>query len=146
MSLMAADPDAYKVMKKTTDTEKSAVKEVQHSIAHFLIDFEVVPYSVGFLIAFTFKDFMQALSARIMRYLAPLWKDNELSSTFLTLIVTFILCMLFVKYIFYSMFQNEDIKTETAVKDAVMETKKEIIKNKIANSQDKKQIINRMYD
>tara|TARA_B100001093_G_C26797467_1_gene1001803 strand:+ start:255 stop:692 length:438 start_codon:yes stop_codon:yes gene_type:complete len=140
--IAAADPVAEKVIEKTTDTEKSSIKSTQHSIAHFLIDFNVVPVSIGFLIAYTFRDFMQVLAAKIMQYLVPSWGKNDLSSPLLTLILTVILCMLFVKYIFYSMFQNEDIKKEIAVKDAVEETKKDIAKTKIANNPE---IINKMY-
>ena len=140
--IAAADPVAEKLIEKTTDTEESAIKSTQHSIAHFLIDFNVVPVSIGFLIAYTFRDFMQVLASKIMRYLVPAWGKNDLSSPFLTFILTVILCMLFVKYIFYSMFQNEDIKKEIAVKDAVEETKKDIAKDKIANNPE---IIKKMY-
>ena len=132
--IAGADPVAKKIIEKTTDTEKSAIKSTQHSIAHFLIDFNIVPVSISFLIAYTFRDFMQVLASKIMQYMVPSWGKNDLSSPFLTFILTIVLCILFVKYVFYSMFQSEDIRKEMVVKDAVEETKKDIAKTKIANS------------
>ena len=103
---------------------------MRHSIAHFLIDFNVVPSSIAFLIAFVFRDFVNSLNERIVHIFIPKTIDDLLSK-FITLIVTIVFCVLFVKYIFYGLFHSNEIVTEVAIKKAVTKKRENQVLKKL---------------
>lgn len=128
--LTSGDPQASNIIKKTIKQEKGTMKQMRHSIAHFLIDFNVVPSSIAFLIAFVFRDFVNSLNERIVHIFIPKTIDDLLSK-FITLIVTIVFCVLFVKYIFYGLFHSNEIVTEVAIKKAVTKKRENQVLKKL---------------
>ena len=128
--LTSGDPQASNIIKKTTKQEKGTMKQMRHSIAHFLIDFNVFPSSIAFLIAFVFRDFVNSLNERIVHIFIPKTIDDLLSK-FITLIVTIVFCVLFVKYIFYGLFHSNEIVTEVAIKKAVTKKRENQVLKKL---------------
>lgn len=115
--LSSSDPKALKIINKK-NKNIAPMNKFRNSIAHFLIDFNVVPTSIAFLIAFVFRDFFNSLTHRIVHIFIPKTID-DLIDKFITLIITLILSVLFVKYIFYGLFHNNQIIKEVAIKKAV---------------------------
>jgi len=130
--LTSGDPQASTIIKQTTKPEKGAIKKMRHSIAHFLIDFNVVPSSIAFLIAFVFRDFVNSLNERLVHLFIPVTIDDLLTK-FITLIFTIVFCLLFVKYIFYGLFHSNEIVTEVAIKNAVTKKRESQVLKKLKN-------------
>lgn len=108
--------------------EKQSPKEAR-KFAHFLLDFNVVSTSISFIIALQLKSFMDELITYIMKIMNI--KEENLVTIFITLIITLVLCYLFVQYIFYDFIYTEDVEKENILKTAIQEKKAEVAKDKV---------------
>jgi hypothetical protein len=136
-----SDEKTIKLVQKSIDTDQNGSK-FKRSISRFLVDFNVVSYAVAFLIAISFKDFIDGL---IQLILSKFIKEDKFKvlTEFLVFIIILILCFVFVEFVFYKYIYTEDVEKESILRTAIKtkkqeEAKKEIEKEPILKKEIKK--------
>ena len=136
-----SDEKTLKLVQKSIDKDKHTSK-FKRSISRFLVDFNVVSYAVAFLIAISFKDFIDGL---IQLILSKFIKEDKFKvlTEFLVFVIVLVFCFIFVEFIFYKYIYTPDIEKESILRTAIKtkkqeEAKKEIDKEPILKKEIKK--------
>jgi hypothetical protein len=123
------DEKTLDLVQKSLEHEKKGSK-FRRSVARFLVDFNVLSYTIAFLIAFSFQGFLRGF---IRLCLSRIVRENkyEVLTAFLTFLVILILCYVFVQFIFYKFIYTEDVEKESVLRDAISTKKKETAKKEL---------------
>lgn len=124
---------AKEKIKGTTEDKENQSSEVKKHFAHMLIEFNVIPYIIGFAIAVVFADLTKSLSEALIKTYFKKHKNNILLIKVATFLLVILLCYLFGYLIFYKFLYTPDIAKETIIKKAINEKKEEEIKKEIEN-------------
>ena len=137
MSSILSDEKTTQIAKeKTKGTEEdkeNRSSDVKKHFAHMLIEFNVIPYIIGFAIAVVFADLTKSLSEALIKTYFKKHKNNILLIKIATFLLVILLCYLFGYLIFYKFLYTPDIAKETIIKKAINEKKEEEIKKEIEN-------------
>lgn len=132
---------------QTTELAKETTKngngnEVKSSIANFLIDFDILQYTVAFVIALSIQEFLKRfMNFTVTRFIPQNKEYWQLISSLLTAIIVFVLAFIFVKYVFYKHIYTEDVEKERTIKKAITEKKTEAAIKKIEQKPDAAKVI-----
>jgi hypothetical protein len=129
---------AQKKVKGTDEEIESKSSKFKKSIAHLIIDFNILPYIVSFTIAIAFSDFMKSISNLIIKYFNL---NNEIFVDFLTLLLILFFTYIFGYLFFYKYIYTKDIAKENIIKNAITEEKEKEIKKTIKKDLETKQEI-----
>jgi len=122
---LAGEKTMEVVHKATTkDENEKKMLSLRSNIVHFLIDFDIISYTIAFIIAFQFQNFSVILLEYAMKKIMGN-KKNELLSSFLSFMITLTLCFIFIQYIFFKFIYTDDMEKESIFKEAISEKKKE---------------------
>ena len=106
------------VDKKVTKEDKNTIGKSFKSI---LIDFDVIPYVIGFIIALSFHNLLSKLSNTIIQ------KIFNIENTLLDAVFEFILMLIFIYTFIYGIYYqylfSEDVSKENIIKKAINEAK-----------------------
>ena len=132
MSDNIADEKTKKIAEKKTGAKSK--DELRTSIAHFLIDFDVISYLIAFIIALAFNEFLKDLMEFIvLRFIPKRSAYLRLLSSLLSLIFVFIFAFLFVKLIFYKFLYTTDIVKQRQVQKAISKKEEKKVEKEINN-------------
>lgn len=115
--------------------------EFAKSLKTLLIDFNVIPYIIGFTIALSFQNLLNKMSSYIIQKIFKI--KNPLLDAFIELILILIFVYIFVYYIYYHYLVSEDIEKEKIVKQALTEKKIDKAKKEIDEDKQTKKIIDK---
>jgi hypothetical protein len=137
MSTILSDERTTEIAKQKTkgtkEDKENKSSEVKKHFAHMLIEFNVIPYIIGFAIAVVFADLTKTLGEVIVKNYFKRKKHDILLVKFLTFLLVILFCYLFGYLIFYKFLYTPDIAKETIIKKAINEKKEEEIKREIEN-------------
>lgn len=124
------------VDKKVKKEDKNALGKSFKSI---LIDFDVIPYVIGFIIALSFHNLLSKLSNTIIQ------KVFKIKNTLLDAVFEFILMLIFIYIFIYGIYYqylfSEDISKENIIKKAINEAKIDKAKKEIEKDVETKKSI-----
>ena len=140
MSDLLTSQQTTELAKETTKNENGS--EVKSSIANFLIDFNVLQYTIAFVIALSIQEFLKRfMNFTVTRFIPQNKEYWQLISSLLTAIIVFVLAFIFVKYVFYKHIYTEDVEKERTIKKAITEKKTEAAIKKIEQKPDAAKVI-----
>lgn len=130
---------------QTTELAKETTKngnQVKSSIANFLIDFDILQYTIAFVIALSIQEFLKRfMNFTVTRFIPQNKEYWQLISSLLTAIIVFVLAFIFVKYVFYKHIYTEDVEKERTIKKAITEKKTEAAIKEIEQKPDATKVI-----
>ena len=115
----------------TIEDKKNNSSKIKKRFAQLIVDFNIIPYAIGFAIAITFAEFMQVLAKYIISIYFKKYIKNEPILKFFTFILVLLMAYIFGYYVFYKLIYTEDIAKQTIIKKAINEKKEEEIKKNI---------------
>jgi len=125
-----ADEKTKEEAERKVGTKKN--DELRTSIAHFLIDFDILSYVIAFVIALAFQDFLKDLMEFVvLRFIPKRSIYLRIASSLLSLIIVFVLSFLFVKFIFYKVLYTEDIVKQRQVQKALAKKEEKEVERKV---------------
>jgi len=143
MSLVA-DETTSKIAERKTDKKIKDTPKIKKNFALMLVEFNVIPYVVGFGIALAIQNFLLKFGEHIVRNFFKL--KNDLLVSFLVIIMMILFCYILIYFIFYRFIYTEDISRETVIKQAITEKKKEEAKKEISEDKEIKKTIEKDID
>lgn len=138
MSLIVADETTAKIAEIKTDTKKDTPK-IKKKFALMLVEFNVIPYVVGFGIALAIQNFLLKFGEYTVIHFLKI--KNQLFISFLVMLLMIVFCYILIYFIFYRYIYTEDISRETVIKQAITEKKKEEAKKEISKDKEIKKTI-----
>lgn len=121
---------------KTKGTKEDNSSDIKRQFAHMLIDFNIVPYVIGFAIAMSFAELMKSVSSGFVKYYFKNILENDILVKFISFCLVLSVCYVFGYLIFYKFIYTEDIAKQTIIKKAINEKKEEEIKKEIETDVD----------
>ena len=120
------DPASKEIIKKVS--KDNLVKRGFKDFSKFLIDFNIISYTMAFTIAIAASRFVEDL---IHSYLVNYKLNNKLLVSFISLVLIILLFFFFVQFIFYRFIYTKEISKERKIEKALNTKDQEIIDNKI---------------
>lgn len=127
--------------KGTREDRTVQSSKIKKKFAQMLVDFNIIPYIIGFAIAMSFAELMTALSQSIINKYFKELSDFHLLVKFISFLLILFISYVFGYLIFYKFVYTEDIAKQTMIKKAINEKKEEEIKKEIDKDPETRQII-----
>ena len=118
-----------KKINKTIKTNETDSKEMK-KLTHMLIEFNIIPFTISFVIALSISDFIKIVNKYIAKKYFKFIK-NEILKSFILLIIVLFFVYIIGYIIFYKLLYTESIAKENIVKNAIIEKEKDEIKTQI---------------
>lgn len=111
--------------------KESNGSKFKRSIARFLVDFDVVSYTIAFLVAISLQEFLKELITTSLMKITKRSSKNNLLILFLTIIIILIISYIFVEFIFYKFIYTDDVEKESILRSAITSKKHDEVKKEI---------------
>ena len=115
------------------------MNKIGKSFKSLLIDFDVIPYVIGFIIALSFHNFLRELSNTIIQKIFKI--KNSLIEAIFEFILMLIFIYIFIYGIYYQYLFSEDVSKENIIKKAINEAKIDKAKKEIEKDVETKKSI-----
>jgi len=108
-------------------------------IKSVFIEFNVIPYSIGFIIALSLRNLLSELSKYILKKIFNI--KNPIVNSIFELILMIVFIYVFIVFVFYEFLYSSDIAKEKIFKTAIYEKKIDEAKKEIKKDPETKNII-----
>tara|TARA_Y100000022_G_C13252385_1_gene377867 strand:- start:1900 stop:2307 length:408 start_codon:yes stop_codon:yes gene_type:complete len=120
------DPVSKEIILKAS--KDNFFKRAFKDFSKFLIDFNIISYTMAFTIAIATSRFVEDI---IHSYLKNYKFNSKLLVSFISLLIIILVCFLFVQLVFYKFIYTKEISKERKIEKAINTKDQEIIDNKI---------------
>lgn len=114
------------------------------SFQNIFIDFDIIPYIVGFIIALSFHNLLKNISKFIIKDIIKI--NNDLVQALFEFILMLIFVYILIYFIYYKFILTEDIASEKIVKHAIKQKKVEKAKKEIDKDKETTNVIEKDID
>ena len=114
------------------------------SFQKIFIDFDIIPYIVGFIIALSFHNLLKNISKFIIKDIIKI--NNDLVQALFEFILMLIFVYILIYFIYYKFILTEDIASEKIVKHAIKQKKVEKAKKEIDKDKETTNVIEKDID
>ena len=132
MSHTPIDPKSLELVQKASNQKnlrKGKNIDVTKNFVHFLLDFNIVPTAIAYIIALASVDFIKHNVADLVA--KHLGKERKGLSSLITFVLIVALLYVFVMYVYYKFVVTEEVIKENVIKKAIGEKKTEEVKKEI---------------
>ena len=116
-------------------------KNTNNTIQKIFLDFDIVPYAVGLIIALSFHNLIKCFSKYIINNLIKI--NNDLLQAIIEVILVLLFIYIIIYYIYYQFILTDDTVKEKIMKHAIKEKKLEKAKKEIDKDKETKNVIER---
>ena len=110
-----------------------------NTIQKIFLDFDIIPYAVGLIIALSFHNLLKCFSKYIINDLIKI--NNDLLQALLEVILVLLFIYIIIYYIYYQFILTDETVKEKIMKHAIKEKKLEKAKKEIDNDKETKNAI-----
>ena len=128
-STLYSDEKTIELVDKKINKNKNDSKEMK-KLTHMLIEFNIVPNTIAFVIALSSYDFIKILNKYLTKKYFTFIK-NEVLKSFMVFIIVLMLVYFIGYIIFYKLLYTENVAKENIIKNAIIEKEKDDIKSQI---------------
>jgi cell division protein FtsB len=125
---------------KKNDKNNKPLKSFQK----IFIDFDIITYIVGFIIALSFHNLLKNISKFIIKDLIKI--NNDLVQALFEFILILIFVYILIYFVYYKFILTEDVASEKIVKHAIKQKKVEKAKKEIDKDKETSNIIEKDID
>jgi cell division protein FtsB len=125
---------------KKNDKNNKPLKSFQK----IFIDFDIITYIVGFIIALSFHNLLKNISKFIIKDLIKI--NNDLVQALFEFILMLIFVYILIYFVYYKFILTEDVASEKIVKHAIKQKKVEKAKKEIDKDKETSNIIEKDID
>ena len=126
------DPKAKKIVNKIANDKPT--ERMKKDFIKFLIDFNVIGYTVSFIVALSISSLLTNISKYIIIKFNIVSKGHEILLNIVNLLIVFICVYIFVQYIFYKYIYTLEVSKEIKVEKILNEKDKQDIKNDVIHN------------
>jgi hypothetical protein len=120
------DPISKEIIYKASND--NFIKRGFKDFSKFLIDFNIITYTIAFTIAIAVSNFF---SEFIKQFLKRYKINSKVLSSFITLVMIVVIFFIFVQFIFYRFIYTKEVSKERKIEKAINSKDQEIIDDKI---------------
>lgn len=133
MSLSVADETTSKIADKKTYRKKDSSR-IKRNLSLMLVEFNVIPYVIGFGIALSIQNFLLKFGEYIVRRILKI--KNDLLVSFMVIVMMLMFCYVLIYFIFFRYIYTEDISRETRIKKAISQHKTDEAQKEISEDKE----------
>lgn len=113
----AAEQKKAEVVKNLRERRGDVVEGQFFDFVHFLVDYDIIPFTVSFIIAGSANNLITSITRTFIRRRIPYL--NEILINFIVFITTIILMFMFIYFVFVPIVTSKQIMEETKLKAVI---------------------------
>lgn len=122
------DEKTKQMAEQSTALNKKESSTFSRKFAHFLLEFEILTTGISLLIALQFQVFMKELMDLFFSFFHS---PPVVIQSFVTMIITLLMCFLFIHFVFYRYIYTEEVAKEIVMTKAIQKKTEDVAVRKI---------------